>query len=49
MNRAGGEAAATVLVIAGRSIDIDTAVAKAHAYPAVTVARYDLPGPGPPR
>ncbi|WAL49851.1 hypothetical protein [Rhodococcus pyridinivorans] len=47
MNRAGGEAATTVLVIAGRSIDIDTAVAKAHGYPAVTVARYDLPGPGP--
>ncbi|KHJ73485.1 hypothetical protein QR64_06665, partial [Rhodococcus sp. Chr-9] len=47
MNRAGGEAAATLLVIADRSIDIDTAVAKAHAYPAVTVARYDLPGPGP--
>ncbi|UGQ60500.1 DUF6308 family protein (plasmid) [Rhodococcus pyridinivorans] len=47
MNRTGGEAATTVLVIAGRSIDIDTAVAKAHAYPAVTVARYDLPGPGP--
>ncbi|MDO1481690.1 DUF6308 family protein [Rhodococcus ruber] len=47
MNRAGGEAAATVLVIAGRSIDIDTAVAKAHGYPAVTVTRYDLPGPGP--
>jgi len=46
MNRAGGEAGATVLVIAGRSIDIDTAVAKAHGYPAVTVARYDLPGPG---
>lgn len=36
-----------MLVIAGRSIDIDTAVAKAHAYPAVTVSRYDLPGPGP--
>ncbi|UPW02982.1 DUF6308 family protein [Rhodococcus pyridinivorans] len=47
MNRTGGEAAATMLVIAGRSIDIDTAVAKAHGYPAVTVARYDLPGPGP--
>ncbi|MCW3472271.1 DUF6308 family protein [Rhodococcus pyridinivorans] len=47
MNRAGGEAAATALVIAGRSIDIDTAVAKAHGYPAVTVTRYDLPGPGP--
>lgn len=46
MNRVGGEAAATVLVIAGRSIDIDTAVAKAYGYPAVTVARYDLPGPG---
>ncbi|WP_350247576.1 DUF6308 family protein [Rhodococcus sp. D-6] len=47
MNHTGGEAAATVLVIAGRSIDIDTAVAKAYGYPAVTVARYDLPGPGP--
>ncbi|TWH09529.1 hypothetical protein L618_005200000160 [Rhodococcus rhodochrous J45] len=47
MNRAGSEAAATALVIAGRSIDVDTAVAKAHGYPAVTVARYDLPGPGP--
>ena len=47
MNRAGGEAAATVLVIAGRSIDIDTAVATAHGYPTVTVSRYDLPGPGP--
>ncbi|UZF48496.1 DUF6308 family protein [Rhodococcus rhodochrous] len=46
MNRAGSEAGTTVLVIAGRSIDIDTAVATAHAYPAVTVARYDLPGPG---
>ena len=47
MNRKGGAAAATVLVIAGRSIDIDTAVAKAPSYPAVTVTRYDLPGPGP--
>ncbi len=47
MNRTGSEAAATVLVIAGHSIDIDTAIAKAHGYPAVTVARYDLPGPGP--
>ncbi|AYA27481.1 hypothetical protein C6369_025780 [Rhodococcus rhodochrous] len=47
MNRTGGETGATALVIAGRSIDIDTAVAKAHGYPAVTVARYDLPGPGP--
>lgn len=47
MNHTGGEAAATVLVIAGRSIDIDTAIATAHAYPAVTVTRYDLPGPGP--
>ncbi|QQM55641.1 DUF6308 family protein [Rhodococcus pyridinivorans] len=47
MNPAGSEAAAPVLVIAGRSIDIDTVVAKAHGYPAVTVARYDLPGPGP--
>ncbi|WP_277371908.1 DUF6308 family protein [Rhodococcus rhodochrous] len=47
MNRAGGEAGATVLVIAGRSIDIDTAIATAHGYPAVTVTRYDLPGPGP--
>ncbi|USI90159.1 hypothetical protein [Rhodococcus pyridinivorans] len=46
MNRAGGEAGATVLVIAGRSIDIDTAVATVHGYPTVTVARYDLPGPG---
>ncbi|TWH16719.1 hypothetical protein [Rhodococcus rhodochrous] len=46
MNHAGGEAGATVLVIAGRSIDIDTAVAKAHSYPTVTVTRYDLPGPG---
>ena len=36
-----------MLVIAGGSIDIDTAVAKAHAYPTVTVARYDLAGPGP--
>ncbi|MBM7458857.1 hypothetical protein JOE26_001532 [Rhodococcus coprophilus] len=48
VNRAGGEAGATMLVIAGRSSDIDTATAKAHAYPTVTVAaRYDLPGPGP--
>lgn len=39
MNHAGGEAGATVLVIAGRSIDIDTAVAKAHSYPTVTVTR----------
>ncbi|WP_225623912.1 DUF6308 family protein [Rhodococcus rhodochrous] len=46
MNRTRGEDGATVLVIAGRSIDIDTATAKAHGYPAVTVARYDLPGPG---
>ncbi|NCL73631.1 MULTISPECIES: DUF6308 family protein [unclassified Rhodococcus (in: high G+C Gram-positive bacteria)] len=46
MNHTGGEAAATVLVIAGRTLDIDTAIAKAHGYPAVTVARYDLPGPG---
>ncbi|MGW5322541.1 DUF6308 family protein [Rhodococcus pyridinivorans] len=47
MNRTGSEATATALVIAGRSIDIDTAIDKAHAYPTVTVARYDLPGPGP--
>ncbi|QXU56733.1 MULTISPECIES: DUF6308 family protein [Rhodococcus] len=47
MNHTGSETAATVLVIAGRSIDLDTAVATAHGYPAVTVARYDLPGPGP--
>lgn len=47
MNRTGSEATATALVIAGRSIDIDTAVAKTHGYPAVTVTRYDLPGPGP--
>lgn len=39
MSRVGGEAGAAVLVIAGRSIDIDTAVATAHAYPMVTVAR----------
>lgn len=47
MNHTGSKVETTVLVIAGRSIDIDTAIAKAHAYPAVTVARYDLPGPGP--
>ncbi|UVT27699.1 DUF6308 family protein (plasmid) [Rhodococcus pyridinivorans] len=47
MNRTGSKAGSTVLVIAGRNIDIDTAVATAHAYPAMTVAHYDLPGPGP--
>ncbi|ETT28836.1 hypothetical protein RAJCM14343_5320 [Rhodococcus aetherivorans] len=47
MTRTGDDAGATVLVLAGRSLDIDTAVAKAHAYPKVTVARYDMPGPGP--
>lgn len=47
MNRDEGDPGATVLVLAGRSIDIDAAVAQAHAYPKVTVAGYDLPGPGP--
>ncbi|WP_416063779.1 DUF6308 family protein [Rhodococcus indonesiensis] len=36
-----------MLVLAGRSIGIEAAVAQAHAYPKVTVACYDLPGPGP--
>nr|WP_206531461.1 DUF6308 family protein [Rhodococcus aetherivorans] len=35
------------MVLAGRSIGIEAALAQAHAYPTVTVAGYDLPGPGP--
>ena len=47
MTRDGDDPGATVLVLAGCSIDIEAAVAQAHAYPKVTVTCYDLPGPGP--
>ncbi len=47
MTRDGDDPGATVLVLAGRSIGVEAAVAQAHAYPKVTVACYDLPGPGP--
>ncbi|MGW5300704.1 DUF6308 family protein [Rhodococcus aetherivorans] len=47
MTRDGDDPGATVFVLAGRSIGVEAAVAQAHAYPKVTVAGYDLPGPGP--
>lgn len=47
MTRDGDDPGATVLVLAGRSIGVEAAVAQALAYPKVTVACYDLPGPGP--
>ncbi|UGQ41226.1 DUF6308 family protein [Rhodococcus aetherivorans] len=47
MTRDGDDPGTTALVLAGRSIGVQAALAQAHAYPKVTVARYDLPGPGP--